>query len=132
MYFKNARFHTAEDLFSIEAGKKDFNQNDSIYESDTESETSEESVKPYNNIDDINPVEDKSDDEDTDAGTDEDTNGEESDSDSESDDDEDPYKDISRKQDKGEWMTVTKSGRHSFEPRRIQYEEGCRISLHKD
>lgn len=37
MYLKNNRFHTAEDLLNIEAGKEDINKTSNIYVSDAES-----------------------------------------------------------------------------------------------
>ena len=70
-----------------------------------------------------NNIHDETSKSDSDDESNEEDNEQDNESDGESTNDDDPYKNISLKEDKGEYQATTKSGRKVFAPKRIHYED---------
>lgn len=77
---------------------------------------------------DNEPVNQNSDDSDPDDSENEDK---QSDINAEQNDEDDPYNNMIIRDDRGEWQTVTKSGRHSLAPKRIHFEDAAELAFSK-
>ena len=117
MYYKDERFSSTKESSAFESGK-------GVKVEDDQDDDSHIELEFSNNFDDQDSSSTSESDspEDEEESEDEETTSEqEQDSDSMSDSDDDPYRNISLKEDKGEYQATTRSGREVFAPKRIHY-----------